>query len=273
MGEPTAVDDPLDDLERQHLTFAGETKTVYVSGTGPAVVVMTEVPGITPDVARFARWVRDAGFTVWLPSLFGRDGAAPTLELAVATMGSGCVRREFQAFAAGQPSPMVTWLRQLAAHAHDRCGGPGVGAVGMCFTANFALRMVLEPSVLAPVMSQPSLPLDDPADTFVPEAEMTAAKRRLDAEDLTVLAYRFAGDPHCQAARFASFERGLGDRFVAHVIPDEAAGPGGWLGVPHSIITTSLIDEAGQPTAAARDEILSFLAERLHAERPVPEGA
>ena len=256
-------DDPLDDFELRRLTFGDDTKRVYVAGAGPGVVVMTELPGITPHVARFARWVRDAGFTVWMPSLFGHDGAAPSLERAGETLQSGCVRREFQAFARGEPSPMATWLRRLAAHAHHVCGGPGVGAIGMCFTGNFALTMMLEPSVLAPVMSQPSLPLDDPAGTFVSGAEMAAVKQRLDADDLTVLAFRFEGDAYCQAVRFDVFHRELGDRFVARVLPDAAAGPYGWTGVPHSVVTTCLIDEAGQPTIAARDEILGFFTTRL----------
>jgi len=261
--QPATTADPLDDFAQRHLTFDEDTKLVHVIGTGPGVVVMTEFPGITPEVARFARWVRDAGFTVWMPSLFGRDGAAATVELARETMRSGCVRREFEAFAHGEPSPMATWLRQLAAHAHRECGGPGVGAIGMCFTGNFALRMMLEPSMLAPVMSQPSLPLDEPAGTFVPHTEITAVKQRLDADDLTVLAFRFEGDPYCQAARFDTLASELGDRFVARVIPDSAAGATGWLGVPHSVVSTSLIDEAGQPTVAARDEILDFLSHRL----------
>lgn len=130
--------------------------------------------------------------------------------------------------------------------------------------------MTLEPAVLVPVMSQPSLPLDDPAATFVTASEMAAVKQRMDTDDLTVLAYRFESDPYCQAARFETFSQQLGDRFISRVLPDAAAGPSGWIGVPHSVITTSLIDEAGEPTAAARDEILDFLAHRLHAEPGTP---
>lgn len=257
------TNDALTDFDRVDLTFDEDTKATYRSGSGPAVVVMTEMPGITPDVARFARWVRDAGFTVWMPSLFGTDGAAPTIELATEALGSLCVRREFEAFAAGSPSPMAQWLRKLAASAHAECGGPGVGAIGMCFTGNFALSMMLEPSVLAPVMSQPSLPLDDPAGTFLTPPELEAVGERLRQDDLTVKAYRFEGDSFCRAERFQAFESALGDRFDARVLPDDAAGAIGWVGVPHSVVTTSLIDEAGQPTAQARDEILNFFATRL----------
>ena len=150
MTNSAPLDDNLSDFVQREFSFNDETKLVYSIGTGPAVIVMTEFPGITPDVARFARWIRNAGFTVLMPSLFGRDGAAPTAELAGETMRSVCVRREFSAFAAGEPSPMVGWLRNLAAQAHIACGGRGVGAVGMCFTANFALAMMLEPSMLTP---------------------------------------------------------------------------------------------------------------------------
>ena len=259
----TTPTDPLDDFVGHELDFDGETRLVHVAGTGPAVIVMTEFPGITPTVARFARWVRDAGFTAWMPSLFGVDGAEPTMELAGEAMRSICVSRELRAFAEGEPSPLARWLRSLAAHAHAECGGPGVGAIGMCFTGNFALSLMLEPAVLAPVMSQPSLPLDDAEATFLSDDELLAIRRRLDADDLTVLAYRFEGDPYCQAARFAAFERALGDRFLPRVLPDAAAGSTGWLGVPHSVVTTSLVDGDGEPTAAARDEILAFFTHRL----------
>ena len=158
---------------------------------------------------------------------------------------------------------MARWLRTLSTHAHTACGGPGVGAVGMCFTGNFALSMMLETAVTAPVMAQPSLPLDDPAGTFHSPADLHAIAERLNRDDLTVKAYRFRGDTYCQAARFEAFERVLGDRFDARVLPDDAAGDHGWLGVPHSVLKTSLIDEAGQPTARARDEILEFFEDRL----------
>jgi dienelactone hydrolase len=257
------TNDPLDDFDVRDLSFDDDTKRVFVSGSGPGVVVMTEMPGITPHVARFARWVRDAGFTVYLPSLFGQDGAPPTMELAGKSMASICVRREFEAFAKGESSPMAQWLRKLAAHAHSECGGPGVGAIGMCFTGNFALTMMLEPSVLASVMSQPSLPLDDPNGTFITPSDMASVAQRLRADDLTVLAYRFQGDPFCRASRFEALAQELGDRFVERVLPDSSAGELGWLGVPHSVVTTCLIDEAGQPTAQARDEIVEYFSSRL----------
>jgi hypothetical protein len=141
----------------------------------------------------------------------------------------------------------------------------------MCFTGNFALSMMLEPAMLAPVLSQPSLPLDNPAAVESPPGELAAIRERLERDDLTVLAYRFAGDRFCQAQRFAAYAEALGPRFVGRVLPDSAANPEvppffrQFVTTPHSVVTVHLIDEAGQPTAQARDEILAFLARRLKA--------
>jgi dienelactone hydrolase len=265
------TDDPLDDFESRPITLDGVAKVVHVSGAGPAVIVMAEMPGISPHVARFSRWVRDAGFTVYMPSLFGRDGAVPAAEEGVEIFQHACVSAEFRAFAANKSSPVTSWLRALARLAHEQCGGPGVGAIGMCFTGNFALTMMLEPAMLAPVLSQPSLPLDDPAALEIAPEELAAVRERLQREDLTVMAYRFAGDRFCQAQRFAAYAEALGERFVGRVLPDSAANPQTTpffehvVASPHSVVTAHLIDEAGQPTIAARDEILAFFTRRLAA--------
>ena len=257
------VRDPLDDFERREIMLLGKTKRVYVAGRGPAVIVIAEMPGISPYVARFARWVRDAGFTVYMPSLFGTDGVLPGTGRTMLTLARACISAEFRAFSANSSSPVTQWLRALAAQAHKESGGNGVGAIGMCFTGNFALLMMLEPTVLAPVMAQPSLPLNNPAALAMDPGEVAQIKTRMEAEDLTVLAYRFAGDTFCRAERFAAFEAALGDRFVGTVLPDSAANPNAPLKTPHSVVTLHLIDEAGQPTIQARDEILAFFRMRL----------
>jgi dienelactone hydrolase len=264
------VDDDLADFTARQVTLEAVTRRVYVAGSGPAVIVMAEMPGISPHVARFARWVRAAGCTVYLPSLFGRDGAVPGAQEGAEVFRRACVSAEFRAFGAGRSSPVTGWLRALARLAHGECGGPGVGAVGMCFTGNFALTMMLEPSMLAPVLCQPSLPLDEPAGLESSPGELAAVKDRLDRDGLTVLAYRFEGDQFCTAQRFAAYSEALGDRFDGRVLPDDDAAStdippffSKYVRCPHSVVTVHLIDQAGQPTIAARDEILAFLTARL----------
>jgi dienelactone hydrolase len=275
--------DPLEDFDARDISLDDATKKVYVAGSGPAVIVMTEMPGISPQVARFARWVRDAGFTVYMPSLFGSDGAVPLTEEGEAIMRRACISAEFRAFAnkkgANKSSPVTLWLRALARLAHAQCRGPGVGAIGMCFTGNFALTMMLEPAMLAPVLCQPSLPFDDPAGLEIGPDELTAVKQRLERENLTVMAYRFEGDRFCKAERFAAYASALGDRFVARILPDSAANRDELnpffeqvVASPHSVVTAHLVDEAGQPTIAARDEILSFFQRRLTPPAPHPSA-
>ncbi|MGH3862199.1 dienelactone hydrolase family protein [Actinokineospora sp.] len=263
------LDDAITDFSRRSLGVDGVTKTVHVAGSGPAVVLMPEMPGISPDVLRLARWVRDAGFTVYVPSLFGVDGAYPTAQAGDKVARRACVSAEFRAFAGGGTSPVTGWLRGLARLAHAECGGPGVGAIGLCFTGNFALTMALEPAVIAPVVNHPSLPLDDPAGLELDEADALAIRDRVTRDGLTVLAYRFAGDRWCTAARFAAYQALLGDAFDGRVLPDDAANTDpppffrDVVGTPHSVVTAHLVDEAGHPTLRARDEILAFLTARL----------
>jgi hypothetical protein len=149
----------------------------------------------------------------------------------------------------------------------------------MCFTGNFALTMMLEPAMLAPVLSQPALPLNDPAGLEIAAEEIKAVRDRLEREDLTVLAYRFAGDRFCRAERFAAYAAALGDRFVGRVLPDSAASTdvapffAERVACPHSVVTAHLIDAAGQPTIEARDEILAFFTQRLVLDAGAPHSA
>ena len=230
------------------------------------MIVMTEMPGISPQVARFARFVRDSGFTVWMPNLFCDPARPLSNAYVLGSLLKGCVSREFKAFASNASSPVTQWLRALAAHVHPLCGGRGVGAIGMCFTGNFALSMMLEPAMLAPVLAQPSLPLHARAGMHIAPDELRAVKERLEREDLSVLAYRFEGDAFCRAERFAAYQQALGDRFEARVLPDSAANPDAPMKNPHSVVTVHLVDGEGEPTRKAVDEILGFFARRLRGE-------
>jgi dienelactone hydrolase len=262
-------DDEIADFDRQLIEVDEAVKTVYVGGSGPAVVVMPEMPGISPDVLRLARWVRDAGFTVYVPSLFGVDGAYPTADGGREVVRRACVSAEFRAFAGGGTSPVTAWLRGLARQAHAECGGPGVGAIGLCFTGNFALTMALEPAVIAPVVNHPSLPLDDPAGLELSDEDALAIRDRVDRDGLRVLAYRFDNDRWCTGQRFAAYRALLGDAFDGRVLPGSCAktDPTPFfrdvVETPHSVVTAHLVDEDGHPTVEARDEILAYLTNRL----------
>ncbi|MFM8389000.1 MAG: dienelactone hydrolase family protein, partial [Actinomycetota bacterium] len=153
----TAVTE-LDGWQRGEFTAAGFTHTTYRKGTGPGVVVVHEIPGITPGVLRFAEEVVAAGFTVVMPLLVGEVGRDVSQGYLASSMSKICVSREFTTMAMKKTSPVIAYLRALARQLHEDVGGPGVGAIGMCFSGGFALGMMLDDLMVAPVLSQPSLP-------------------------------------------------------------------------------------------------------------------
>lgn len=269
------ADDALDDFTVRDVTIGGTTRRVYSQGSGPAVIVIAEMPGISPKVADFARKVAARGLTAVMPSLFGVDGRDPhpsslgrigAAQNMVGTIARACISREFTVLATGKTSPIADWLRGLAAEEHERCGGPGVGAVGMCFTGGFALAMATDDRLLAPVLSQPSLPFG-----IIPSrnrsidlsaADLARVRSRC-AAGLQVMGLRFEGDRLSPGNRFDHLREQLGDAFIAVELPDSAANPDSLLPTPHSVLTEDLIDEPGQPTHDTREQVLDFFVEKL----------
>lgn len=266
------LDDRLVDFVSESFTEGGVTRTIYRKGSGPAVVVMTEIPGITPQVANFARRVAAIGCTAVMPSLFGDDGrvavpanSARVSAHRVATIGRLCISREFTIFATGQSSPAVRWLRGLARHEHERCGGPGVGAIGMCFSGGFALSMAIDETILAPVLAQPGLPVAlgrrRAHSIDISDADIKKVQSRC-AAGLQVMGVRFEGDKMSPPARFTYLRQQLGEAFLAIELPDDSALPGTGM-APHSPLTVHLIDEPDEPTQRALTEVLDFFARKL----------
>lgn len=267
-------DDYLNDFECSEFTYDGKARKVFRIGTGPAVIVMAEVPGITPKVLEFARRVTTVGCTAVIPHLFGVPGRDPnpnthgrlaTAAYLATTAVPLCVSREFITLATGRTSPVVHWLRALVAHEHERCGGPGVGAVGMCFTGGYALAMAADDRLLAPVLSQPSLPLPlmprQRKSLDISADDLSRVKERC-ASGLNVLGLRFTGDKFVPNERFEFLREQLGDAFIGIELANADADPNAWL-APHSVVTEHLIDEPGEPTRVALDRVLDFLRQRL----------
>lgn len=263
----------LEGFQEDTFSYEGVRRTVYRRGEGPGVLIMHEVPGITPEVARFARRVADDGFSVALPHLFGTPGRPLSPGYIARQFARACISREFHVLAAHRSSPITEWLRALARQLHAERGGPGVGAVGMCLTGNFALALMMEPALLAPVVSQPSLPLPLGAARrgalhCSPE-ELAQAKRRA-AEGAGVLGLRFTADPLCPGERFETLRREFGAHFEGIEIDSRRGNPNGIPRTAHSVLTTDLVDEAGHPTRVALDRVLALFRERLRPWAPPP---
>jgi dienelactone hydrolase len=270
----------LDAFERFEFTDpAGRwTRPIYRRGSGPAVIVIHEMPGLHPLVLRFATRVAAAGMTVFCPHLFGDAGKEIRPLSSLGTMLRGiCIRREFAAWATDRSSPIVEWLRALARQAHAECGGRGVGAVGMCFTGNFALAMMTEPAVVAPVLSQPSLPLPmgpgakkRGAAIGVSPAELKCARQRLEDEDLTMLGLRFEGDSYVPPERFEALRAALGPRFESVELHPRDAAPNALMAMPHSVLTLHLKDDDPDgPTKQVEQRVIAFFKDRTVAKAPM----
>lgn len=254
--------------ENDTFTHAGKQRDVFRKGSGPAVIVLAEMPGITPAVLDFADRVVALGCTAVLPHLFGVPGAALSPSVLARAIVPACVSKEFSAWATGKTSPVIEWCKALARHEHKRCGGPGVGAVGMCFTGNFALAMLPDTSVVAPVLSQPSLPLGFTAKAkrglYISDEDLGKVQARMEAEpDLCVLGLRFTEDPFVRPERFAHLREALGDRFVAVEIDSSKGNPHGNPKSAHSVLTEHLVDEPGHPTRDALDQVLDLFRTKL----------
>jgi dienelactone hydrolase len=256
----------LSDFTKESFEAEGTERAIYRLGRGPAVIIISEMPGITPELAVFAQRVVAAGCTAVMPHLFGDDGRPMSAGYALGSMGPACVSRQFSAFALKRTSPVTTWLRALAAAEHERCGGPGVGAVGMCFTGGFALAMMVDDRMLAPVLSQPSQPFPmgkkRKADIGISDADLARVKARTEAGQC-LLGLRFSNDPFCFADRFETLRRELGDKFIAVELDSAPGNPYGHPKNAHSVLTHHLVDEPGTPTREALDQTLTFFRENL----------
>lgn len=246
----------LDGWTRSPFTSAGITHDVYRKGSGPGVVVVHEIPGITPSVLAFADEVVASGFTVAMPSLVGTPGKAPSGAYLASSAVRVCISREFTHWATGATSPVIAWLRALARWLHGEAGGPGVGAVGMCFSGGFALGMMVDDIMVAPVLSQPSLP-------FAVGGGAAGAARRADlnlsaddaaevarraAEGCEVLGLRFTGDA-LVGTRFDTLRSLLGERFIAVEFPSPTSKA-------HSVLTEDRMQEGV-------DRVLDFFRAKL----------
>lgn len=233
-------------------TAAGLTRDTYRRGAGPGVVIVHEIPGITPAVTRFANDVVASGFTVIMPSLVGTPGKAPSGAYMASSMSKVCVAKEFSNWALNQTSPVIGFLRALARSLHTEVGGPGVGAIGMCFSGGFALGMMVDDIMVAPVLSQPSMPFAvgkaaRKADlNLSPDDALVIARRA--AEGCQVLGLRYDKDA-LVGDRFASLRALLGDAFIAVELPSTSKKD-------HSVLT----EQRHEPSV---EQVLAFLRAKL----------
>jgi dienelactone hydrolase len=259
----------LAEWAEEPFTNAGITHTLYTRGSGPGVVVLPEIPGMTPQVMRLADHLVDAGFTVTVISLFGEPGRPLSPGYAARTFAAACISREFRAFAKRADRPVAEYVRAVARRVHDRVGGPGVGVIGMCFSGGFALASAVEPAVLAPVASQPSVPLPlTPGrrrDLGMSDGEREAIAERVQRGGLCLLGLRFSEDVASPRDRFRSLRAAFGDGWLPIALNSRAGNAAGIGRHEHMVLTSKDVETPGHPTHEAREQVTAFLQQRLGA--------
>lgn len=263
---PKKEPDRLEDFDSYEFQHGGNRRRVYRKGEGPGVLIMHEIPGITPEVADFARRLADEGFRVDLPVLFGEPGRPVSGGYLAGSLARCCISAEFKALAKRESSPIADWLRALARRMHEEIGGKGVGALGMCFTGGFALPLMMEPAVLAPVLSQPSLPFpvsgSHKCALGMSDAELENVKRRT-GEGVCVLGLRFTHDRTSPPERFERLRQELGGAFEGIEIDSSRGNPFGIKQSAHCVLTLDFVDREGHPTLEAYRRVVSFFREHL----------
>ena len=252
---------------REPFTAAGFTHDVYRKGEGPGVVLIPEMPGAHPGVLALGNYLVDNGFTVAIPSLYGTPGAPAMQPGAVPTLLRGCVTKEFAAFALNKERPVTKYLRALARDLKAHTPGKGVGVIGQCFSGGFALAAAVDDSVLAPVLSQPSVPIGLTAkqkrDPGLSEGELKVIEKRAAEDGLCALGLRFSGDPMAPAERFKTLKDRLGDAFEVIELDSSRGNKDGFGRMAHSVLTLEVREVDNHPAYEARKRVVQFLKERL----------
>jgi dienelactone hydrolase len=263
----TAPEADLSGWSSAPFTGGGYTHDVYRKGTGPGVVLIPEIPGIHPGVLALGNHLVDNGFTVAMPSLFGEPGKPVSVSYIVAQVARACVAREFAAFATNKERPVSLFLRALARDLNASTPGKGVGVIGQCFTGGFALAAAVDDSVLAPVLSQPSVPIPlggaRRRDTGLSESEMTVISDRCANEGLCAMGLRFSEDAMAPRDRFKALKERLGDAFEVIEIDSSPGNEYGFAKGAHSVLTDEVREVDGQPAYEARKRVVEFLSQRL----------
>ena len=257
----------LDGWAVSPFTGGGYTHDVYERGSGPGVVLIPEMPGLTPEVLGLAQHLVDNGFTVTIPSPFGIPGRESTAGYTLRTLSRVCVSAEFRAFALNAHRPITDFLRAVAADLASRTPGPGVGVIGMCFTGGFALATAIDESVLASVVSQPAVPF--PAsrarrlDPGMSQADLDIVAERAASGNLCAMGLRFSEDFSAPRERFAGLKARLGDAFEVIELDSSAGNADGYSKGAHSVLTGEVRESPANSAFAARESVVAFLKKNL----------
>lgn len=180
---------------------------------GPAVVLLHELPGLSPADLALAKCIMKKNFTVYLPVLFGEPGQ----DRPAVGYFQSCAFGEFDCSTLSTRSPILNWLEKVCQRVSELSEGP-IGVIGMCLTGAFPLAL-LRDGVEAAVLCQPTLPFDSifrraigrqKSDIGIDERDRELATQ----SHVPLLAMRYKNDARCPDERIRTFQSLFQERFA-----------------------------------------------------------
>jgi dienelactone hydrolase len=239
------------DFEETRMPGATREFVVYRTNTsGPPVLLLHEIPGLSDATFRLAKRIGQSGYTVYVPLLFGkpRDYNATRNLIAQCVFG-----RDFDCFRNPTSSGRIAdELAALGKSIDAKHEGEGIGAVGMCLTGALPLELIGKGvRVKAAMLSQPTLPIFMKRELAVPANAITLANE----QNVKFVGARFRRDGKSTAERMKRLDQKL-THFSTHDIP-------GYPKKAHAVLTAWFCDVEGHPTRAVLDDLLATFDKEL----------
>jgi dienelactone hydrolase len=261
IAQPHPSHATLPDLSRREVdlvpSFVFNGRRVFVVSTesgGPPILLLHELPGMTPQCFYLARLLAARGYTIYMPLLVGSPGKTSTnLNAAKVLFGGGFYGSR------DETSPIITSLRALRDEIHSRHPSQKLGVIGMCMSGNLPPAFLDRAYVKAVVMSQPALP------TFGNGKESKLALSQSDIKaarnsGVPMLAFRFTTDSISPEPRRVKFIETFGGQLTFRALPVDHTA--------HAVLTTELFDAPNHakttgPSAEALKELIGYLGAQL----------
>lgn len=262
------------------VTAADMTYRLYQSqSSGPAVLLLHELPGLYKEDVELGRRIAQCGFTVYMPLFFGKpNGRADGIEGGWKIFWYGLTETvvpgtPFPAFRSGHASRVARWLNELLPSIHQKCGGKGVGVIGMCLTGSLPLALTGSGDVRAVVLCQPALPYFSHSGLDVSETDIKTAKDH----KVDILALKFSADGKSPDARWRTLEKKFsGENYPGnhyHELIIRSGDGSRYHAGAHSIFGEHFNDVKGDdaPTHVALQRALGFLDNRISDKPRLPD--
>ena len=235
-------------------TIRGHSRdfTVFKRGSGPPVVIFHELPGLSPATFRLGHLLSEAGFTVYLPLLFG----SPSEYAPRRNFFRVCLNPQFRCFSKTTLGPIADEMKAVVDAIDARHGRAGVGAIGMCLTGALPLELVAKKSpIKAAVVAQPAMPLRDKRAVAVP----ANALREI---DIPVLVTRFSEDGKSPRERLELLDAEL-ENTTTIEIDSSPKNQFGFDKSSHAVLTSWFRNEPGHPTRDVLDRAIAMFRKAL----------